>query len=177
MPFTEQLVPPSPAASCPPLSHFFSKRLLFLPYESLCLISLFHLMRRLFVPQPSFLFQVWPDLERNQHSANLPAEPLRQLTRSCFLLFLLRRLLLLALPHLLGICLPSLWSLFTLSSPCSRSDPLSLVTVRLSLTLTLSPLIIRYSGPMALFLFVLAKTAPAYLPTALSVALKPLFLR
>ena len=63
----------------------------------------------------------------------------------------------------------------TLSSSCSRSDPLSLAKVRLSPTLALSSLMICYSGQTALFLFLLAKTALAYLSTALSVALRPLF--
>ena len=45
----------------------------------------------------------------------------------------------------------------------------------LSPTLTLSPLMIWYSGQTALFLFLLARAAPAFLPTALSVALRPLF--
>ena len=62
----------------------------------------------------------------------------------------------------------------TLSTPCSQSDP-PLAKVRLSLTLTLSPLMIWYSGLMALFLFLLARKAPAFLPTALSVAMRPLF--
>ena len=53
--------------------------------------------------------------------------------------------------------------------------PLSLAKVRLSPTLTLYPLMIWYSGPTALFLFLLARAALAYLPTALSVALRPLF--
>ena len=63
----------------------------------------------------------------------------------------------------------------TLSFPCSRSDPLFLAKVRLSLILTLSHLTTWYSGQTALFLFLLAKAALAYLPTALSVALRPLF--
>ena len=37
------------------------------------------------------------------------------------------------------------------------------------------PLMTWYSGQTALFLFLLARTAPAFLPTALSVALRPLF--
>ena len=52
---------------------------------------------------------------------------------------------------------------------------LSLANMRLSPTLTLSFLLIWYSGQTALFLFLLAKVAPAYLPTAPSVALRPLF--
>ena len=63
-----------------------------------------------------------------------------------------------------------------LSSPCSRSNPLSLAKVQLSLTLTLSPLMIWYSGLMALFLFLLARAAPAYLLTAFCVTLRHSFL-
>ena len=66
----------------------------------------------------------------------------------------------------------------TLSSPCSRFDsPLSLqgAPSRERGELTLSSLMIWYSGQTALFLLLLAKAAPAYLPTALSVALRPLF--
>ena len=39
----------------------------------------------------------------------------------------------------------------------------------------MSSLVIWCFGQTALFLFLLAKVAPAYLPTALSVALRPLF--
>ena len=52
---------------------------------------------------------------------------------------------------------------------------LSLAKIRLSPILTLSPLIIWYSEQTALFLFLLARAAPAFLPTALCVALRPLF--
>ena len=88
------------------------------------------------------------------------------------LLLLLGRLYLLASPHLLGVCL------FSLSSPpfplhAPALIPLSLAKVRLSLTLTLSHLTIWYFEQTTLFL--LAKVALAYLPTALSVALRPLF--
>ena len=97
---------------------------------------------------------------------------MRPLTRSCFLLLVLGRLLLLGLPVLLGICLPSR------SSPpfplhALALIPLTLAKVRLSPTLTLSHLMIWYSGQTALFLFLLARAAPAYLITALSVALRP----
>ena len=72
--------------------------------------------------------------------------------------------------------LPSFTVESTLSTPCSRSDlPLFLAKVRLSPTLTLSPLMTWYSGQTALFVFLLARAAPAYLPTALSVALMRLF--
>ena len=99
---------------------------------------------------------------------------MRPLTRSCFHLFVLGRLLLLALRFLLGICLRSRWSPpFPLHVPALIL--LSLAKVRLSPTLTLSPLMIWCSGQTALFLFHLARAAPAFLPTALSVALRPLF--
>ena len=99
---------------------------------------------------------------------------MRPLTRSCFLLLVLGRLFLLALPFLLGICLRSLWS------PPFRLHalaliPLFLAKVRFSPTLILSPLIIWCFELTALFLFLLARAAPVYLPTALSVALRPLF--
>ena len=88
------------------------------------------------------------------------------LTRSCFLLLLLGKLFLLALPFILGTCFP-------LYAPALTS--FSLTKERLSPTLTLSSLMIWYSGQTALFLFLLARAALAYLPTALSVALRPLF--
>ena len=79
-----------------------------------------------------------------------------------------------ALPFLLGICLPSRWSspfpLYALAL-----IPLFLAKVWLSPILTLSPLMIWSFGLTALFLFLLARAAPAFLPTALSVALRPLF--
>ena len=94
---------------------------------------------------------------------------MRPLTRSCFLLLVLGRLFLLALPFLLGICLPSRWSL---PSPLHALAliPLTLAKVQLLPILTLSPLMIWYSGQTALFLFFLAKAALPYLPTAVSVA-------
>ena len=91
---------------------------------------------------------------------------MRPLTRSCFLLLLLGRLFLLALPLLLGICLCLLWSPpFPLHA--LALIPLSLVKVQFSPILTLSTLMIWCSGQTAVFLFLLAK---AFLPTALSVA-------
>ena len=69
-------------------------------------------------------------------------------------------------------------SFFTVESilfyPCSRSD-FPLAKMWLSLTLTLLHLTIWCFGQTALFLFLLAKAAPAYLPAAFSVALRPLF--
>ena len=69
--------------------------------------------------------------------------------------------------------LPSFTVESTLSFSCSRSDPPSLAKVRLSPTLTHSPLTIWNFVLSALFL--LAKAALANVPTALSVALRPLF--
>ena len=63
----------------------------------------------------------------------------------------------------------------TLSTPCSQSDPFSFAKVRLSLSFTLSHLTTWCSGQTSLFHFFLARAALAYLPTALSVALRPLF--
>ena len=62
---------------------------------------------------------------------------MRPITRSCFLLLLVWRLSSLALLHLLGICLPVLWSLsFSLHAPALIR--FFLAKVRLSLTSTLS---------------------------------------
>ena len=58
---------------------------------------------------------------------------------------------------------------YTLSSPFFLCDP------PLSHTLTLSLLMIWCSGQTPLFLFLLARAAPAYLPTAHSRALRSLF--
>ena len=63
---------------------------------------------------------------------------MRLLNRSCFLLVVLGRLLLLALHVLLRICLFSLWSP-PFSLHASALIPLSLAKTRLSPTLTLSP--------------------------------------
>ena len=96
------------------------------------------------------------------------------LTRSCFLLLVLGRLFLLALPVLLGTCLPSR------SSPPFPLHALALILlflakVRLLPTLTLSPFMIWCFGLTALFLFLLARAAPVFFPTAVFVALRPLF--
>ena len=71
--------------------------------------------------------------------------------------------------------LPSFTVKATLSFPRSSSDPLFLAKVWLSPTLTLSHLTTWYSRQTGLFLFLLTMAALAYLPTALSVALRPLF--
>ena len=98
---------------------------------------------------------------------------MRPLTHSCFLLLAPREALLACRPcFLLEICFPSVWNPpFPLHA--LTSIPLFLTKVRLSLTLTLSHHAIWYSELTALFL--LTKAARAYLPTALSVASRPLF--
>ena len=53
--------------------------------------------------------------------------------------------------------------------------PLTLTKVRLLPTLALSPFMIWCFEQTVLFLFLLAMAAPAFLPTAISVALRPLF--
>ena len=98
---------------------------------------------------------------------------MRPLTRSCFVLLVLGRLLLLALPFLLGICLRSPWS------PPFPLHALALIPLTRQgaalAHLDSLPLMIWYSGQTALLLFLLARAALAFLPTALSVALRPLF--
>ena len=71
--------------------------------------------------------------------------------------------------------LPSLAVESTLSPLCSRYDPLLSCQATALAHLDSLPLMIWYSGQKALFLLLLAKATPAYLPTALYVALKPLF--
>ena len=92
---------------------------------------------------------------------------------SRFLLLVLERFFLLALPLLLGICFPSHWSL-PFSSHSLSLISVYLIKMRFSLTLALSIVMIWYSGHTALFL--LAKATLAYLPTALYVALRSIFL-
>ena len=75
---------------------------------------------------------------------------------------------------LLGTCLRSLWNP-PFPHHATALILFSLAKVRLWLTLTLSSLMIWYSGQTTMFLFLLARAALAYLPTALSVALRQLF--
>ena len=99
---------------------------------------------------------------------------MRPLTRSCFLLLLLRRTFLRVFSFLLGICPCSPWSPPLLVHALVLI-PLSLTEVRVSPTLSLSLLMIWYSRQTTLFLFLLIRVAPAFLPTALSVALRPFY--
>ena len=62
----------------------------------------------------------------------------------------------------------------TLSSPCSRSDPPHSRQGAALVHLDSLPLMIWCFRQTALFLFLLARAAPAFLPTALSVALRSL---
>ena len=82
---------------------------------------------------------------------------------------------LLACPRFLPWNLPSFTVESTLFSSCSRSDLLFSRQGAALVHLDSLPLMIWYSGLTALFLFLLARAALAYLPTALSVALRPLF--
>ena len=82
---------------------------------------------------------------------------------------------LLACPPFPSWNLPSFTVESTLSTTCSRSDPPLTRQGAALAHLDSLPLIIWCSGPMAMFLFLLARAAPAYLPTALSVALYPFF--
>ena len=63
----------------------------------------------------------------------------------------------------------------TVSTPCSRSDPPLSRQGAVLAHLDSLPLMIWCFGQTALFLFLLARAAPAFLPIALSVALRPLF--
>ena len=95
---------------------------------------------------------------------------MHSLTRSCFFLLSPGRLFLLAFPFL-GTPLLSPWNArFPLHALTLIS--LFLAKVWLSLTLTLSNLMIWCFG---LFLLLLAKATVVYLPTAVSVAPRPLF--
>ena len=71
--------------------------------------------------------------------------------------------------------MPSFTVESTLSSPCSRSDPPHSRQGAALAHLDSLPLMTWYSGQTALLFFLLARTAPAFLPTALSMALRPLF--
>ena len=134
-----QIGMPSPAASRPPLSHVFSLRRLYRPFQ----VTLTH-----------FTFSTYEQALRLPISifisslAGLGMKP--RYCRSSWRAFASIHQLMLpctspiealffALPHL-GTCLPH--CAITLSSPCSRSNPPSLAKMRLSLTLTVSPLTI-----------------------------------
>ena len=143
-------VAPSSAASRPPLSllGFFA--------SPAGLISLFYLVGGPFVSRPPFLFRVWP---RRRAFAS---------TRPLILPSTSSGGTLLACPPFPPWNLPSFAVESVLSSPCSRLFLLSLAEVRLLPALALSPLVVWCSGRMALFLFLLAGAAPAFLPCALS---------
>ena len=81
---------------------------------------------------------------------------------------------LIALPPSPPWILPSFTVESTLSSPCSRSDLPHFRQGAALAHLDSLPLTIWYSGQTVLFPFFLARAALAYLPAALSVALRPL---
>ena len=132
-------------------------------------------MSGLFVSQPPFPISglarlgVKPTLCRSSWRAFASTHPLMLPPSSS------SRKALLACPPSPPWDLPSFTVEPTLSFPCSCSDlPLSRQGAALA-HLDSLPLMIWYYGQTALFLFLLARAAPAYLPTALSVALRPLF--
>ena len=105
---------------------------------------------------------VKPRLCRSSWRALASTHPL-MLTSTC------SREALLAFPPFSPWNLPSFTVESTLSTPCSRSNtPLFRQGAAV-------PLMIWCFGLTALFRFFLARAAPAFLPTALSVALRPLF--
>ena len=131
-------------------------------------------MSGLFVSQPPFPISglarlgVKPRLCRSSWRAFASTHPL-MLPSTC------SREALLAFPLFPSWNLPSFTVESTLSSPCSRSDPpLSRQGAALAYHDSLLPMI-WYSELTTLFLFLLAKAATAFLPTALSVSLRPLF--
>ena len=71
--------------------------------------------------------------------------------------------------------LPSFTVESTLSTSCSRSDPSLSHKGAALVHLDSPPLMIWYPGLTAMFRFILARAAPTYLPTAHTVALRPLF--
>ena len=131
-------------------------------------------MSGLFVSQPLFSISgvarlgVKPRLCRSSWRAFASTHPL-MLPSTC------SREALLACPACPPWNLPSFTVESTLSTPCSRSDPPLTRQGAALAHLTLSPLMIWCFGQTALFLFLLARAAPAFLSTAFSVALRPLF--
>ena len=168
-PALERLVASSSAASLPSLSHF-SPRLSLLPLR----VTLTHFTlspyERALRLSTSFPISGLARLEMKPRLCGLFWRAFTS-THPLILPCTSPREALLACPPISPLNLPSFTVESILSSPCSCSSlPLSR-----SLTLTFSPLTICYSGLTALFLFLLARAAPAYLPTALSVVLRPLF--
>ena len=162
----ERLVAPSLAAFHSPLSHFYSPRLLYLPLRvTLTHFTLSSYERALRLPT-SFPISglarlgVKPRLCRSSWRAFASTHPLMLPSTSPMEA-------LLAYPPCPPWNLPSFTVEFTLSSPCSRSDP---PLIRQSVTLAhldSLPLTIWCFGQTALFLFLLAKETLAYLITAL----------
>ena len=135
--------------------------------------SLCHFMRELFVSQLLFSFQVWPDLGVKPRLCRSSWRTLASI-HPLMLPSISPREVILACSPSPPWSLPSFTVESILSSPRSRSDPLSCQDAALAHFDSFPPTIWCF-GQMALILFFLAKTALAYLPTALSVALRPLF--
>ena len=158
---------------CPsfsPTPLLLSEASLFPLRVTLTLFALSSYERALHLPTPFPLSGLARLGMKPRYSSDTPGKFLRPLTRLCFLI--LGRLALLALPCVLGICLPSLWSLsFPLYAPALI--PLPRQGVVLAYLDSLSHLTIWWLKQMALLRFFLTKAALAYLPTVLPVALPP----
>ena len=148
-------------ASLPPLRVTLTHFTLFRYEQALCLLTSFPIsgLARL---------RVKPRLCRLSWRAFASTHPL-MLPPTC------SREALLACPLFPPWNLPSFTVESTLSTPCSRSDLLHCCQGAALAHLDSLPLMIWYSGQTALFLFLLARAAPAFLPTAVSVALRSLF--
>ena len=126
-------------------------------------------MSGLFVSQSPYSFQVWPDLR---------VKP--RLSRSSWRAFASTHPMMLpstSPKEALLACPPfPTWNLLSFNVKSTLSSDLSLSCQGAALAhLDSFPLTIWYSGLTALFLFLLAKAALAYFPTAFTVALRPLF--
>ena len=157
---TERPVAPSPAASRPPVSLYYSPRLLYHLFfsheQALCLPTSFPIsgLARLGV-KPRLCRSSWRALA-STHPLMLPSTCSREALLAC--------------PPCPTWNLPSFAVESTLSTPCSRSDP-----PHSRQGAALAPLMTWCSGQTALYLFFLARAALAFLPAALSVALRPHF--
>ena len=131
-------------------------------------------MSRLFVSQPPFLFQIWQDFSGVEPKLRRSSWRAFASTHLLMLyLLLVRRLSLFAIPHVFGTCHSSLWAPpFPLRAPALI--PLSRQDTALAHLDSLHLTIWCFEQTAPLF-FLLAKTARAYLPTVLCVALWSLF--
>ena len=169
----EQPVAPSPAASCPPLSLFYSSRCVCLLGIIVTHFTLLSYEWALRLPA-SFPISglarlgVKPRLCRSSWRAFAFTHPL-MLPSTC------SRDALLACPPFPPWNLPSFTVESTLSSPCFHCNSFFSCQGAALAHLDSLPLMIWCFEQIVLFLFLLAKAALTFLPTALSVALRPVF--